>query len=148
MKVYGLKSPLLTVLTLLIGNHYFPLDTKPEIIVNYFGFLENKLDTYNFLVVIVGDLRTPGFDRKCGLYLPYSHYYSKLKVDAIYTSSCLLNLSQCIDTAGSSNLLDLIFPNLSDLCTTFAYPGLVKSDNYHPTLIINIHLPFATCIQN
>jgi hypothetical protein len=47
---------------LLIGNHYFPPDTKPEIITNYFRFLENKLDTHNFRAIIVGNFNTPGFD--------------------------------------------------------------------------------------
>jgi hypothetical protein len=60
----------------------------------------------------------------------------------------LLNLSQCIDYNDSSNGRDLIFLNLSDLCTTFAYAGLVNPYNYHPSLIISIHLPFVTCIQN
>jgi hypothetical protein len=57
----------------------------------------------------------------------------------------LLNLTQSIDTVGSSNLLDLISSNLSNLSITPVDPGLVKPDNYQ---IINIHLPFVTCIQN
>jgi hypothetical protein len=48
---------------------------------------------------------------------------------------------------GSSNLLDLIFSNLSDLHIISVDPGCVKPDNYHHPLIINIYLPFATCIQ-
>jgi hypothetical protein len=58
---------------------------------------------------MIGDFNAPGFDWKSVLSLPNSHYYSKLKGDAIYTSMCLLNLNQCIDIVGSSNLLDLIF---------------------------------------
>jgi hypothetical protein len=130
-------------LNLLIGNHYFPPDTKPEIIANYFRFLENKIDTHNFRVIVVGDFITPGFDWKFGLSLPNSHYYSKLKRDAIYTSTCLLNLNQCIDNVGSSNLFVLIFSNLSDLGITPVDPGLLKPDNYRPPLIINFLLPFA-----
>jgi hypothetical protein len=61
---------------------------------------------------------------------------------------CLLNLSQCNDIVGSSNLLDLIFSNLNDLDITLVDPGLIKPDNYHPPMIINICLPFGTCIQN
>jgi hypothetical protein len=97
---------------------------------------------------MVGDFNTLGFYRKRGLSLPNSHYYSKLKGDAIYTSTCLLNLNQCIDNVGSPNLLDLIFSNLSDLRITPVNPGLIKPDNYHPPLIINIYLPFTTSIQN
>jgi hypothetical protein len=48
----------------------------------------------NFRVIMVGDLNTPGFDWERALSLQNSHYYSKLKGDAIYTSTCLLNLSQ------------------------------------------------------
>jgi hypothetical protein len=70
------------------------------------------------------------------------------KGDAIYTSTCLLNLNQCIDSAGSSNLLDLILSNLSDLSVAPVDPGLIKPDNYHPHLITNICLPIATCVQN
>jgi hypothetical protein len=81
---------------------------------------------------MIGDFNTPGFDWKNGLSLPNSHYYSKLKGDAIYASMCLLTLSQCIDTVGSSNLLDLIFSNMSDLCISRVHPELVKPDNYHP----------------
>jgi hypothetical protein len=57
---------------------------------------------------MVGDSNAPGFDWKRGLSLPNSHYYSKLKEDAIYSSTCLLNFNQCNDTVGSSNLLVLI----------------------------------------
>jgi hypothetical protein len=48
----------------------------------------------------------------------------------------------------ASNLLDLISSNLSDLGITPVYPGLIKPDNYHPPIIIDIYLPFACCIQN
>jgi hypothetical protein len=58
---------------------------------------------------MVGDFNALGFDWKSGLSLPNSHYYTKLKGDEIYTSTCLLNLYKCIDTVGSSNLLDLLF---------------------------------------
>jgi hypothetical protein len=133
---------------LLIENYYFPPDAKPENIANYFRFLENYLDTHNFRVIMVGDFNAPGFDWKSGLSLPNSHYYSKLKGDAIYTSTCLLNLNQCIDTVGSSSLLDLIFSSLSDLGIIPVDPGLIKSVNYHPSLITNIYLPLTTCIQN
>ncbi|PNF20051.1 hypothetical protein B7P43_G05268 [Cryptotermes secundus] len=81
---------------------------------------------------MVGDFSDPGFYWKTGLALPSSHYYSKLKRDAIYTSTCLLNLNQCIDNDSSSNLLDLIFSNLSDRSITPVDPGLIKPDNYHP----------------
>jgi hypothetical protein len=117
---------------LLIGNHYLHPDTTPEITANYFRFLENKLDTHNFRVIVVGDFNIPGLDWKPSLSLLNPHYYSKLKGDAIYTSRCLPSLSQCIDTTRNSYLLDLIFSDLNDLCITPVDHGLVKADNYHP----------------
>jgi hypothetical protein len=39
-----------------------------------------------------------------GLSFPKSHYYSKLRGDAICISKCLLNVSQSIDTVSSSSL--------------------------------------------
>jgi hypothetical protein len=110
--------------------------------------LENTLDTHNYRVVILGDFNAPGFDWKLGVSLPNSHYYSELKGDAIYASTCLLNLSQCIDTDGNGNLLDLTFSNTSDLVITNVDPGLIKPDYYHPPLLINVNLPSATCTQN
>jgi hypothetical protein len=62
---------------------------------------------------MVGDFNTPGFDWKRGLYLPISYYYFKLKRDVIYTSMCLIDLNQCIDTVGSSYLLGLILGDLT-----------------------------------
>jgi hypothetical protein len=49
-------------LNLLLGNDYFPPDAKPEFIANYFRFLENKLDTQNFRVIMFHVFNTPGFD--------------------------------------------------------------------------------------
>jgi hypothetical protein len=62
-------------------------------------------------------------------------------------STCLLNLNQFIDTVGSSNLLDLIFSNISDISIAPGDPELIKPDNYHPPLIFNIILPPATSTQ-
>jgi hypothetical protein len=128
---------------LLIGNHYFPNDTIPENIANYFRFLENNLETHNFRVITVGNFNACGFDWKIGLLVPNSHYYSKLKGDAIYTSTCFLNLNQC-----SRNLFHLIFSNISDISITPVYPGLTKSDDYNPLLIINFCLSPVTSTQN
>jgi hypothetical protein len=80
--------------------------------------------------------------------LPNSHYYSKLKGDEIYASTCLLNLSQCLDTLGNGNLFDLAFSNLSDLGIIQVDPGLIKPDNYHPPLLINLNLPSIACTYN
>jgi hypothetical protein len=93
---------------LLIGNHHVPPDTSPNTVLNYFSSLENKLDTRNYRVVLTGDFNTPGFDWKCGLPQQNCHY-SKLKGDAICTSTCLLGLTQSLEANHSNNLLDLVF---------------------------------------
>jgi hypothetical protein len=81
-------------LNLLTGNHYFLPDATTEHITNYFLFLENKLDTHNFRVTVVGDFNAPGFEWKSRLSLPNSLDYSKLKGDAIYTPPRVLTLAR------------------------------------------------------
>jgi hypothetical protein len=122
------EIPILGSPNFLTGNHHFPPDTKSEVSVNYsyLRFLENKLDTHNFRVIMAGDFNTHGFDWNRGFSVPDCHYYSKLKGDAVYTSTCLLNLHQCIDAVGSSNLLDLIFSNFSDIGITFLDSGYLS----------------------
>jgi hypothetical protein len=75
-------------------------------------------------------------------------YYSKLSGDAIYTSTCLLNLQQCIEAVGSSSLLDLVFTNFSDYDITFPDSGIIKPDTYHPPMVIGITLPLVNPTQN
>jgi hypothetical protein len=133
---------------LLIGNHYFPPDTKPDVITNYFRTLEDRLDTKNFRVVLVGDFNTPGFDWKHGLSDPDCHYYAKLRGDAIYTSTCLLGLHQCIDAVGGSNMLDLVFSNFNDFEITIPDSAIIKPDNYHPPMVIDVSLPLVSPTQN
>jgi hypothetical protein len=142
------EIPTLDGFNLLIGNHYFSPDCKPENTARYFRFLEGNLDAHNFRVIIVGDFNAPGFDWKRELSLPNSHYYCKFKGEAIYSSTCLLNLNQCNVTDHTSNLLDLIFSNLSDLDITPVDPGIIKPDNYHPLLVINVSLPLSNCSQS
>jgi hypothetical protein len=45
-------------------------------------------------------------------------------------------------------IIIIIIINISDLDIISVDPGLIKPDNYHPPLIINIYLSFATYIQN
>jgi hypothetical protein len=76
----------------------------------------------------MGDFNTPRFDWKRGVSQANCHYYSKLKGDAIYTSTCRLDLRQRIDAAGSSSLLDLAFTNFSELHINFIDSGIIKPD--------------------
>jgi hypothetical protein len=76
------EIPIYDCLNLLIGNNYFPPDTKPEVITNYFRFLENNLYTQNFRDILMGDFNTPRFNWKRGLSQANCHYYSKLKGEA------------------------------------------------------------------
>jgi hypothetical protein len=69
------------------------------------------------------------------------HYYSKLKGDAIYTSTCLLGLKQCVEAVDSIKLLDLVFANFTDLKLVPVDSGLVTPDTYHPPFSIDVLLP-------
>jgi hypothetical protein len=83
----------------------------------------------------MGDFNTPHFDWKDGLSQDNCHYYSKLKEDVIYTSSCLFDLRQRIDAIGSSSLLDLAFTNFNELNINFFDSGIIKPDAYHLLLL-------------
>jgi hypothetical protein len=137
------EIPTLDSLKLLIGNHYFPPDTKPEVITKYFHSLEDRLDTKNFRAVMVWDFNTSGFGWNHGLSVPDSHYYSKLSGDEIYTSTCLLNLKECIEAVGSSNFLGLVFTNFSDYDINFPDSRIIKTDTYHTSMVIGITLPLV-----
>jgi hypothetical protein len=49
-----------------LGNKYFPSDTIPEDITEYFLILENTLDTNIFLVILLRDINARGFNWKKG----------------------------------------------------------------------------------
>jgi hypothetical protein len=53
-----------------------------------------------------------------------------------------------MDDVGSSSLLDLVFTNFSDIRITSADSDIVKTDAYHPPLIIDILLPAASTACN
>jgi hypothetical protein len=95
---------------LLIGNHYFSPETKPEVITEYFRFLENILYTNYFRVISLWDFNAPGFNWEIGSPLLDCHYeyYSELKWNAMYISTCLLGLRQCVEAVDSHNLLELV----------------------------------------
>jgi hypothetical protein len=126
---------------MLIGNHYFSPDTKPEVIADYFRHLENNLDTNNTRVILLGDFNAPGFNWESGTLLPKCNFYSKLKGEAIYTSTCLLGPRQCVEAFDTLNMLDLNFAIFTDLMSVPADSGLVAPDKYHPPLSINVIFP-------
>jgi hypothetical protein len=55
---------------MLIGNHYFPPDTKPNVITDNFRHLENTLDTNNTRVILLGNVSAPDFNWESGTPLP------------------------------------------------------------------------------
>jgi hypothetical protein len=89
-------------ISMLIGNHY-------SASYYYFHHLENTLEPNNTRVILLGGFNAPGFNWKSGTPLLKCHHYSKLKGDAIYTSTCLLGLRQCVEAVDSLNMLDLVF---------------------------------------
>jgi hypothetical protein len=68
--------------------------------------------------------------------------------DAIYTSTCLLDLRQRIDAVGSNSLIDLVFTNISELHINFIDSGIIKPDAYHPPFVIDASLPFDASTRN
>jgi hypothetical protein len=66
------------------------------------------------------------------------HYYSELKEDAMYTSTCLLGLRYCVEALNSHNWLKLIFANFTDLKSLPADSGFVKPDNYHSPMRVRV----------
>jgi hypothetical protein len=63
----------------------------------------------------MGDFSVPNFDWERGLLLPNCYFYSKLKGDAIYTTTSLFGLIQRLLTDSS---LGLVFTNF-DCAGTF-----------------------------
>lgn len=96
-----------------------------------------------------GDFNTPNFDWEHGLPLPDCYYYySKLRGDAVYTSLCLLGLTQRIGTVHNKNLLDLIFTNFDILEVTFVDMGMVKADIFRRPMVIDTDLMFYKSVCN
>jgi hypothetical protein len=54
----GLKS--LHIMILIIIT--FPSDLKTGIVTKYCKYMQNKKDTHNYRVILVGDFNVPGFD--------------------------------------------------------------------------------------
>ena len=72
-------------INLVIGYHYFPPDRNADTLNQYFGYTQHVLDTHNSRVLLLGDLNVPSFDRELiRLYSAISHYYNKLKIEAIF----------------------------------------------------------------
>jgi hypothetical protein len=133
---------------MLIGNHYFSPETRTEVISAYFHNLENILDINDDGVILLGDFNAPGFNWEIGAPLPKCHYYSKLKGDAIYTSTCLLGLRQGVEAVDSINMLDLVFANFTDVKLVPADSGLVTPDTYHPPFSIDVLLPHVNNLKS
>jgi hypothetical protein len=90
MDVYRLKSQFLTLEICLVE-----IITLLPILNVQFTFSSSKTSwIHNIFVITADDFNTPGCDWKQGLHFSNCHSYSKLKGDAIYTSTCLLSLSK------------------------------------------------------
>jgi hypothetical protein len=53
------------------------------------------------------------------------HYYSSLRMDAVYTSTRLLGIRQCVEAVDIINMLDIVFANFTNLKLLPADSGLV-----------------------
>jgi hypothetical protein len=76
-----------------------------KVIENYFNSLENKLNTQNFRVVLLGNFNVPGYDWVSGLPHANTHYYTKLRGEVTHNAACFLGLTQYNLTTQSKNLL-------------------------------------------
>jgi hypothetical protein len=119
-----------------------------EFIENYFNLLENKLNTQNFLVVLLGDFNVPFYDWVSGLPHANTHYYTKLRGDMIQNSVCFLGLSQYNPTTQSKNLLDLVLANFSDVAVSNSYIDSVEPDTFHPSLAIDLSIFLPSYAQS
>jgi hypothetical protein len=99
----------------------------------------------NYRVILLGDFNIRGFDWESSLPHENCQFYSKLRGDVIYTSTCFLRLGQHVDADYSSTMLDLVFYNITDLHITFPNTGVVKPDVYHPPLSIEMPFIVKTC---
>jgi hypothetical protein len=124
-------------LNLLNSNLYFRPDTKPEMVTIYFRFVENKLDTWNFHVIMITHL-TPLARLEMWSVSSEVPSYSEVKGDALYTSTWLLSLRQCTAALGKTTCLTWVFLNSSHFGITFVDNEIVMPDTYHSPLIINI----------
>jgi hypothetical protein len=62
-----------------------------------------RSDTYNCRIILLGDFIASGFKWESGPPPPRCRFYSQLSGDAAYTSTCPLDLRQCIEAADSHN---------------------------------------------
>ena len=123
----------------LIGNHYFPPNIDPNIVITYFRNLEQLLNPSKFNVILLGDFNVPGIDWPSGHFHDNIHFYAKNKGIQIYSTSLFLGLNQINSFGNTTNLLDLIFTNILNVEITATTSPLVPLDYNHPSLILNIH---------
>ena len=79
----------------------------------------------------------PNFDWERDLSLSNCNYYSKLKGNAIFTSTYHLVLIQCLATDSS---VDLLFGNFNRVSTFFGDASVVKHYSCHPLIVTEITL--------
>jgi hypothetical protein len=111
-----------------------------KIIKNFFNLLENKLNSQNFRILLLGDFNVPGYDWVTGHFHANTNYYKKLRGEVFQNAACFYWLSQYNLTVQSKNLLDLVFSNYTDIAVSNSYIDLVKPDTFHPSLVIDLSI--------
>jgi hypothetical protein len=91
-------------------------------------------DAFSNFFCFWGVFSIPNFDWERVLSLPKCYFYSKLKGDAIYTSTCLLDLTQCRVT---ENSLDPVFTTFNYVRTFFA--DVVLSSPVPAIRLLSLH---------
>ena len=68
---------------------FLTLYSKPDVILQYYRFLEQNIDKKSYSILLIGDFNASSFDWERGLVLPNCCFYSQLKSVAIYTTNFL-----------------------------------------------------------
>jgi hypothetical protein len=121
--MYGLKSPLMMVLIHLLASITFPLILNLKLLLITFAFyktiwIHKICELFSWVISTL-------------LVLTGSAVSLSLIAIIILNlrekpSTCLLDLRQRIDAAGSSSLLDIAFTNFSELNINFIDSGIIK----------------------
>jgi hypothetical protein len=76
------------------GNHYFPPDSKLDVITKYFCSLEKHSSSKNHCDSLIEDFSVRNTDWQGEFCVPNSYFQSKSNGDAADTSTYLLGLTQ------------------------------------------------------
>jgi hypothetical protein len=119
----------------------FPLTINAKLLIT---FAPEK--THNFRVVMVGDFNTPALTENVACSCQIPSIILNLREKRCNPTCVFLNLTTTLILSAAATYLISFLPTKA-IYILFVDPGFVMPDSYHRPFIINIYLPFATCIQ-